>query len=422
MSKTGGRRKKMWILYVVIGLVMLFAAFFIAEIIFREYMRNRSFGAAEIDTTASQGTMELFYEADGTPVLVKRRADGSLCDDFKVLSSTDFHLRSDDLSDFTLEVFGKFLDKEKPDLVVLVGDNVVDRTDTVIHEKLKKFFEDRGQYWAFVLGNHDGEGYAEKYPDRDSRKWAYEALAGSPHCLSHCEDAGYGYGNGVVLLKNSKGKIAQAVFLLDSDQYMTEESCAEIGKPYVKGCAFLRPCQVEWYKNRIRELTAQNGGEVPKSIMYFHIPLHEFEEAYGDLKNPRVKRLYGDAWEKVDCSCYSTGMFDAVKESGSTQAVICGHDHINCFCVEYDGIKLLYSQGLQWDMSYNRRKNNKFMAAWYALDKKACFYVEGVTIAMIREDGTAEFMPKYAQFEGMLEGKAKELEIVSYGVKGTEPR
>lgn len=412
----------LWKIIVISVAVVLSAVLIGGEIIFREYMRKRSFGAAPVDTTASEGTMELSYEEDGAPVLVKRRADGSLCDDFKVLSSTDFHLRSEDLSDFTLDVFGKFLDRERPDLVVLVGDNVVDRTDTAVHEKLQKFFEDRNQYWAFVLGNHDGEEYQKKYPDRDSRKWAFEALAGSPHCLSYSEDAGYGYGNGVILLKNSKGKIAQAVFLLDSGRNMTEESCLEIGKPYVEGDAFIRPCQIEWYKKRVAELTAKNGGEAPKSLMYFHIPIREFEDAYGNLKSPRVKRLYGDTWEKIGGSCYSSGMFDAVKEMKSTQAIVCGHDHINCFCLEYDGIKLLYSLGLQWDMSYNRRKNNKFMATWYKLDKKACFYVEGVTIAMIRENGVAEFMPKYAQFEGVLEGKAKELEIVSFGVKGTEPR
>lgn len=407
---------------VIIAITMTFSALVIGEIVFREYMRNRSFGAKEIDTSSSQGTMELYYEKDGTPYLVKRQADGKLCDDFKVLSTTDTHLRSDDLSDFTLEVLGKFLDKEKPDVVVLVGDNVVDRTDTVIHDKVKKFFEDRNQYWAFVLGNHDGEAYAEAHPNEDSRKWAYEALAGSPHCLTRNEDAGYGYGNSVFLLKNSQNKIAQAVFLLDSDQRMTEESCAEIGQPYVSGSAFLRPCQVEWYKRRVDELTAINDGDVPKSLMYFHIPLHEFDEAYGNWDDPRVKRLYGDTWEQIDRSCYSTGMFEAIKEKESTQAVICGHDHINCFCLEYDGVKLMYSLGLQWDMAYNRRKNNKFMAAWYALDKKACFYVEGVTLAMIRTNGEAEFMPKYAQFEGVLEGKEKELEIVSFGVKGTEPR
>ncbi len=407
---------------VVVIVILLIAALFIGEVVFREYMRNRSFGAKEIDTTSTEGTMELSYQEDGTPVLVKRNAGGNLCDDFKVLSSTDFHLRSEELSDFTLEVFGKFLDNEKPDVVVLIGDNVVDRTDTAMHEKLKKFFEDRGQYWAFVLGNHDGEAYMDAYPDRDSRKWAYEALAGSPHCLTRSEDAGYGYGNSVFLLKNSKGKIAQAVFLLDSGRRMTEEDCAEIGQPFVEGSAFLHPCQVDWYKRRVKELTEQNGGEVPKSLMYFHIPLHEFDVAYNNLKDPRISRLYGDAWEAVDCSCYSTGMFEAVKEMESTQAVICGHDHINCFALEYDGIKLMYSLGLQWDMAYNRRKNNKFMAAWYAIDKKACFYVEGVTLAMIRESGEAEFMPKYAQFEGYLDGKGKELEIVSFGVKGTEPR
>ena len=35
--------------------------------------------------------------------------------------------------------------------------------------------------------------------------------------------------------------------------------------------------QVEWYKNQINALTEENGGETPKSLAFFHIPLIEYK-------------------------------------------------------------------------------------------------------------------------------------------------
>jgi len=403
-----------------IVLASLIVLFVIVEQVAAAVMRSRTFGAEEIDVTVAEGTVE-YHEPEGeTPYLCKKLADGSDADAFKIISVGDMHLH-DDLADFSLEVLSRFIEKEKPDLVVLLGDNVVGRYDTVLHEKVKKFFEDRHQYWAFVLGNHDGEGYQGQGHERiESRRWAYEALAGSPYCVTRNEDAGYGFGNCVVNVKCGT-KILQSLFFLDSDQYMTEELCAEYGFEYQNGCAFLRKEQVDWYKKRLAEVTEENGGETPKSLMYFHIALQEFQEAYDKLqkKSDEVKRLYGDVWEKIDGSCYSTGMFQAILDGNSTQAVIVGHDHINGIAMEYKGVKLLYTQGLQWDMAYNRRKNNHFLSIWYTIDKNACFYIEGVTATVIRADGKADFMPKYAQFEGVLEGFEKEIEICSFGVKNT---
>lgn len=46
--------------------------------------------------------------------------------------------------------------------------------------------------------------------------------------------------------------------------------------------------------------------------------------------------------EEVCCPRENTGMFEAMKELGSTKGVFCGHDHVNFSIIDYQGIKLAY--------------------------------------------------------------------------------
>jgi hypothetical protein len=38
----------------------------------------------------------------------------------------------------------------------------------------------------------------------------------------------------------------------------------------------------------------------------------------------------------------TNGFFDLVSELGSTDLIIAGHEHINNFCIDYEGVKLVY--------------------------------------------------------------------------------
>lgn len=51
-------------------------------------------------------------------------------------------------------------------------------------------------------------------------------------------------------------------------------------------------------------------------------------------------------------------MFEAILEKKSTKLVICGHDHVNDYCVEYQGVKLTYSQSLSYGSYFLRARGN----------------------------------------------------------------
>lgn len=379
-----------------------------------------------LDTTLAEGRVEFFTPENGTPYLVKRKADGSISDEqFKILTCTDMHICTDQ-SEFTFTVFSRFLDKEKPDLVLLLGDNIVGRSDTEMQDKLKNFFEERKQYWGFVLGNHDSEykiakdiksaeakgplSEEEKEAIRASgRKWMFDTLAGGAYCIVRDEEneGVYGSGNCVVNIRNSKG-ITQSLFFFDSGDYVYGVKRKAYGSE--KRCyGFIRDSQINMYKRRLTELTAENGGILPRSMAFFHIPLPEFQKAYtaAKWKSGAATLIYGNNYERVCASDCDAGAFEAFRSSGSTHAVVCGHDHKNDSSIMYKGVRLMYSQGLQYDGAYNRRKKAPFLKFLNKLSGKLCCFVEGVTIFMLNADGSVDIAAKYAQKENVFYGLEK---------------
>ncbi len=107
---------------------------------------------------------------------------------------------------------------------------------------------------------------------------------------------------------------------------------------------FIEKTQIAWYKWVIAGLTAQNGGVTPESTAMFHIALPEFHLAYLQWKDSGYDPAmgFGEKREQVCCPKINTGFFEVMKELGSTKNVVVGHDHVNCYSVLYDGIRLSY--------------------------------------------------------------------------------
>ena len=97
--------------------------------------------------------------------------------DFKILQITDtqlYMLPGDNKK--ALELTKELVTEEKPDLVVLTGDNVSALfTDWLIDDVID-CMESLGVPWAPVFGNHDGEGKADL-------KWQGEQFMKAEHCL-----------------------------------------------------------------------------------------------------------------------------------------------------------------------------------------------------------------------------------------------
>ena len=148
------------------------------------------------------------------------------------------------------------------------------------------------------------------------------------------------------------GKVIQSLILMDSGNHDTYgDGSGEETSAY----AYIHYDQIEWYKWAIRSVSAQQygsfdpaGGKVVESMAFFHIALPEMKEAllpYLDengLGEVPEHLGFGAIREGIACPPLNSGLFDAMKELGSTKNIFFGHDHANDASVVYEGIRMTY--------------------------------------------------------------------------------
>lgn len=356
-------------------------------------------------------TVTFYTPADEQAYLVKTYADGSpSLQPFKIITFTDPHFKGAmELTSckVSLTLIENTIIQEQPDLIIICGDIVLGPRAEQGAAILGNLFEKYDQYWGFVLGNHDGE-----HPEGPTRTELVDIYCSFEHCINSSAPDIWGDGNCIVNIKDSNNKIIQSLVLIDSGDYLKEDICTEYGFEYTDGYDFIKYDQIEWYKNQMNTI-AEKEGNMPSSILFIHIPLIEHNTAHS-LALREKKVIYGTLREGVCHSPYNTGMFDAILEVGSTQAVVCGHDHINDYCVEYKGIKLLFSQSCSFGSYYMR--THILYATLYNHNKKNDRFSDGHTQFSIDNNGALAITPLLNQdnpslFEGLTQEQLKELNI-----------
>ena len=247
--------------------------------------------------------------------------------DFRILQLTDIHLSDKD----DKETQFKFLDllyedANNPDLVIVTGDLFTFAgKDTA--KSLFKYFDSKAIPWTVCFGNHDEQCYF-------SVDWMTDTLSkyGS-YCMFKDlqDDQVNGNCNFVINLKEGN-KVHDQLFVMDSNRYNFDLS--QLGYDCFK------QDQIDWYESVVKYTKEQNG-ETVNSLMFYHIPLPEVNPAWEEAKNNNAV-IYG---EKREASCppdHDYGFFSKIKELGSTKAMFFGHDHINNFEVDYQGVKFCY--------------------------------------------------------------------------------
>ena len=282
--------------------------------------------------------------------------------EFKVLQLTDVHLGAGFMSikkdNMALNAVAAMITAEQPDLVVVTGDiayPVPFQAGTFNNKNSAELFaglmEQLGVYWCFAFGNHDTEAYS--YYSREQIAAIYDSHDKYPHCLfqSGPEEVD-GIGNYIINVKNTQGQIVQSLIMVDSHSYTDNDYFGIMWKYDA-----VHKNQIEWYENQLQTLTEENGGVTPKSLMFFHIPLIEVRDAYNEYRDAgftdteNVHYIYGKAGEKdnvVYCSEYNNGLFDSILNSGSTQGLFFGHDHLNNFSMDYKGVRLTYGYSIDY--------------------------------------------------------------------------
>ncbi len=332
--------------------------------------------------------VKIISQNDYSTTIAKVDENGNIRDDdFVILSSTDFHFDVDhEINTKATEYFVRHIKETKPDLVVLTGDVILSKYQQIDAIQFAQMMEEIGIYWTAVFGNH------ETREDRGFYKWLlWKSFCDYDHCL--CKfgpDELFGYGNYTVNILGKGGKLLKTLFFFDSGRDILDRDREKYNIPAdMSGYDFLKKEQIDFYKNETDRL-AEKYGEV-KSLMYMHIPLQEYAHAFRLDENGmyvpsgECEILYGEQYESVGSSGYNSGMFDAILEKGSTQAVFSGHDHVNDWCAIYKGVYLVYNLPGGYAVYNLGDKTDKPESEW----------VEGVTVTTLRSDGTLDIKPRY---------------------------
>ncbi|KFY85186.1 hypothetical protein V500_08638 [Pseudogymnoascus sp. VKM F-4518 (FW-2643)] len=267
-----------------------------------------------------------------TPTALRVRQDGK----FKILQIADTHmvtgvglcrdaidahgsdLPESDADPLTVKFVENILDVEKPDLVVLTGDQLhhdIPECHTAILKVVAPMIN-RSIPFAAVFGNHDSEGtHALK---RDEQISILQTLP-----FSFCRPGPTnvdGIGNYYlqVLAPGRSSVPLSTLYFLDSHGQLSDTA----------GYDHIKQSQIEWFtKTSQAARTARDKDDNSRfhlSLAFFHIPLPEFGDS-----NLRIGS--GHREEPTEGPSINSHFYDAlVKEEIS--AIGCGHDHVNDFC------------------------------------------------------------------------------------------
>lgn len=287
----------------------------------------------------------------------------------KILHIADTHLEYDKNFDASIWVVAEACDIEKPDLVVLTGDNVKPYDDPEQTKKLinalMNIFQSRNIPVAVTFGNHDSEAGPM------TRKDIMDYYSTFPCVIS--VDTGEEFKNcatfNIPVLASDSDEVKFNIWVFDSGDYDEDEP-----RHYDR----VRTEQIEWYKETAAKLKEENGGETVNSVVFQHIIVPEVYDAlkkinfwqpysvkhiYNETEyytfDPNVVN-YGTLNEKPCPGYYNDGQFDAMVENGDVLAMFTGHDHTNAFGVRHKDIDIYTSpmsryKGLAYTTQYGYR-------------------------------------------------------------------
>lgn len=287
----------------------------------------------------------------------------------KILHIADPHLNFDKHFDASVWVVAEACDIEKPDLIVLTGDNThpdedPEKTKQLINA-LMNIFQSRNIPVAVTFGNHD----AEKGPM--TRADIMEYYKTFP-CVISADDS-EAFKNcatfNIPVLASYSDKTKFNLWVFDSGDYDEDEP-----RHYDR----VRTKQIQWYKEVSAKLKKENGGETVNSVVFQHIIVPEIYDVLKKVDSKAPYALphiynenefymfdpdqvnYGKLNEKPCPGYYNDGQFDALVETGDVLAMFTGHDHTNAFGVRNQNIDIYTSlmtryKGVAYTTQYGYR-------------------------------------------------------------------
>lgn len=228
-------------------------------------------------------------------------------DHFKIIAITDLHANEQDSYDRqSMEDVATIIEIYNPDLLALTGDLTSDQglseTSWVIDH-----IAALGVPWIFARGNHDNP-----FDFTESHNY----LSNAPNSLhaATSEDPNYR------LSIRNKGETEDIwnIYVIDDGSYSPKMGFKEE--------------QVNWFNAEVERV----GDNPPPAFLFIHIPLPEYQDVW-DLGN-----CVGVKGEPVYYEEASPNAFKSLVDSKQILGVWCGHDHVNSYHGEFQGIMLTY--------------------------------------------------------------------------------
>lgn len=266
---------------------------------------------------------------------------------FRIMIFADIHEGGTGGGEACLQIMREALDKYQPELAVFLGDNSI--SDTLdghreIIEKITEPVRERNIPYAAIFGNHDSQA-------EDVTKEELLEIYREYGCLSY--DGGddiYGCANfNLPVLSSSCDEVKFNLFFFDSGSDNPDE---EEG-----GYDYIREDQINYYKETALSLKAANAGKTVPAVAFQHIPVPEIYDkiftqvpyalgkatlngyngkAYSII--PRFTGYEGILFENVASPYRKTKQLETMRQVGDVMAVFSGHDHVNSYTVDLDGI------------------------------------------------------------------------------------
>lgn len=301
-----------------------------------------------------------------------------------VLFITDLHIKDQGwyaqfvwvqnaLNKSTYDSVQRMIENFNPDFVFVMGDLTSSQLNDQTFEDFCTFMAGFDTPWTFVFGNHDSEERADKPA-------IAQILSDAKNCVF---DAGFtnlvGLGNTVIPVMDN-GKLVYAFVVMDFGDWQQRKdpekkfSTLEVG---------WNDTQLEWYRWIIEGLQEENPDV--NTMLVAHLPHHSFtyavqlggEGAYLSGKEPfstdsefgyetenfkafwdeyRETGIKGDFLTMADYEDFKANdeLFKLIKELGSTNSMISGHNHADGYSILFDGIT--YTSVVKTGSIYTNKK------------------------------------------------------------------
>jgi len=242
------------------------------------------------------------------PAVVTREA-GKL----RILAITDLHYfwRPGSHDRRTSDHLRRLTEQYHPELIVNCGDFWMENPEGKGLEYCKYAtgeIEKLGVPWVFARGNHDMVSPDDEAPAR-------EVLTTAPHSLYRGADS----------LDNYRVEISSP----GADRPFWNIYLLNNAYPALKG---FHQEQLDWFAAEAAKVRALDG-DLP-AFAFFHIPLIEWKTMVdsGDARGVKL--------EPISVEEGSPGAFAALKKENQVRAMFCGHDHLNNYRGQYEGVHL----------------------------------------------------------------------------------